>query len=510
MEQSIINTIIDQDATKYYEERIEHINNLKENNTNPYPHKFNVTKSFKEYVEKYNNINAGDHLEDIIESIAGRCLEIRTAGKLTFITATSGIHNLQIMVKQDVLENPDNYKTIIESIKRGDIIGITGFVGKSKKGELSIFAKTAQVLTPCLRELPKIHFGLKDDELRVKKRYLDLIANPENKLPFIIKNKVIRFIRNYLDNKDFMEVQTPILCPLYGGASAKPFMTYYNDYKSNFYMRIAPELYLKQLLVGGFERVYELGSQFRNESVDLTHNPEFISMELYMAYADYHDMMEIAENMISSLVKEVTGNYVIKFDDKGTEREIDFTPPFKRFDLIKELENFTQTKFPTNLDTEEANKFFSELCEKFGVECGAPRTTSRLIDKLVGHFLEPQCINPTFIINHPLIMSPLAKWHRDSPHLTERFELFVNGFELCNAYTELNDPAIQRKTFEDQMKAKAKGDEEAQPIDEIFINSLEVGLPPTGGLGIGIERLCMLLSNRNKIADVILFPSYKL
>lgn len=495
----------------FYEERLNYINDQRTKGINPYPHNFNVSKSFQEFVDQYNSIEIGVHYENITESIAGRCLEVRSAGKLTFVTAMSGTNNIQLMIKQDMLDKPEEYKNIIKTISRGDIIGVSGFPGKSKKGELSLFVKNIQILTPCLHQLPKIHFGLKDEDIRVRKRYIDLIANPENKVPFIIKNKVIKFIRNYLDNKDFMEVQTPILCPLYGGANAKPFITYYNDFKSNFYMRIAPELYLKQLIVGGFERVYELGPQFRNEGIDQTHNPEFLSMEMYMAYADYHEMMKITEDMISNLVKEINGSYKIKFkpQHEAIDKEIDFTPPFRRIDMISELEKQTGAKFPKDMFTPEANKFFSDLCTHLCIECSHPRTTARLIDKLVGHFIEPQCINPTMIMNHPLIMSPLSKWHRDKPELTERFELFVNGFELCNAYTELNDPQIQKKTFEDQMKAKSAGDDEAQPIDETFIHSLETGLPPTGGLGIGIERLCMLLSNRNRIADVILFPSYK-
>lgn len=502
-----------EDSTVYFENRLEHIHNLKKVNINPYPHSYNITKTFDEYIKAYSNIETGTHIEDQFESLAGRCIEIRPAGKLTFITSSSSTNFLQFMIKQDLLEDSADYKNIVSKIHRGDIVGVFGFVGKSKKGELSLFVKKIQILVPCLREIPKIHFGIKDEDLRIRKRYLDLISNPKSKLPFITKNKVIKFIRKYLDDRDFMEVQTPILCPLYGGANAKPFVTYYNDLKSNFFLRIAPELYLKQLIVGGFEKVYELGSQFRNESQDHTHNPEFISLELYSAYTDYNHMLKMGEEMISSLVKVVCGDYKIKItleESSGIkETEIDFTPPFKKIDMISELEKKTDCTFPTDFYTDEANKFLSDLCIRHKIDCGLPRTTARLIDKLVGHFIEPECINPTFVMNHPVIMSPLAKFHREKPHLTERFELFVNGFELCNAYTELNDPIIQRKTFEDQMNAKKQGDNEAQPIDETFINSLEIGLPPTGGFGLGIERLTMLLSNSNKISDVILFPSAK-
>ena len=500
-----------QDTNSYYNSRLNYLEELEKDKKNPYPYSFNITKSFEEYVESYSSLEPGEHLEQVIESVAGRSMEIRTAGKLTFITAQSGIHNLQVMIKQDVIDNPENYKDMISKIGRGDIIGVRGFVGKSKKGELSIFAKDIQVLTPCLRTIPKIHFGVADEELRIRKRYLDLIANPESKNPFIIKNKVIKYIRNYLDNLGFMEVQTPIICGKPGGAAAKPFVTFYNDIKSHMSLRIAPELYLKQLLVGGFEKVYELGPQFRNESRDSTHNPEFLSLEFYWSYIDYNKLLKVGEELISGLVKSINGSYIVKYKPRNSENEIeiDFTPPFKRIDLISELENQTMTKFPKDLSTEESRKFFDDLCMKFEIDCSHPRTTARLIDKLVGHFMEVHCVNPTYIMNHPLIMSPLAKPHRENPQLTERFELFVNCFELCNAYTELNDPRIQKKNFESQAQAKEKGDDEAQPIDHNFIESLEFGLPPCGGFGLGIERLTMLLSNRDKIDDIILFPTLK-
>lgn len=494
-----------QDSNSYFNSRLNHIELLEKENKTPYPYYYQTTKSFEEYINTYNYLDSGEHKEEVIETVAGRAMEIRTAGKLTFVTAQSSTYNLQVMIKQDVLEKPETYKELVSSISRGDIIGIKGFIGKSKKGELSIFAKSLEVLTPCLRTIPKIHFGVTDNELRIRKRYLDLIANPESKLPFIIKNKVIKYIRNYLDNLGFMEVHTPIICGKPGGAAAKPFVTYYNDIKSNMSLRIAPELYLKQLLVGGFEKVYELGPQFRNESRDTTHNPEFLSLEFYWSYIDYNKLLEVGEELISGMVKSITGSYNLNYGDK----EIDFTPPFKRVDLVSELESKTNTKFPVDLSSDEAREFFDKLCVNHEVNCSFPRTTSRLIDKLVGHFIEPNCVNPTYIMNHPLIMSPLAKPHRENSQLTERFELFVNCFELCNAYTELNDPRIQKKNFESQAKAKESGDDEAQPIDHNFIEALEFGLPPCGGFGLGIERVTMLLSNRDNIDDIILFPTLK-
>ncbi len=318
--------IVIQDNDLYHNSRIEYLKQIELKNEIAYPYSFLTTKSFQEYVETYSTLEPGDHKEEIMESVAGRAMEIRTAGKLTFVTAQSGTFTLQFMIKQDVLESPESYKDLISSISRGDIIGVNGFVGKSKKGELSLFVKNLKVLTPCLRTIPKIHFGIADEEIRIRKRYLDLIANPESKSPFIVKNKVIKYIRNYLDNLGFMEVQTPIICGKPGGAAAKPFVTYYNDIKSNMSLRIAPELYLKQLLVGGFEKVYELGPQFRNESRDKTHNPEFLSLEFYWSYIDYNKLFEIGEELVAGMVKEINGSYIVKYQPKNsnTNVEIDF------------------------------------------------------------------------------------------------------------------------------------------------------------------------------------------
>jgi len=297
-----------------------------------------------------------------------------------------------------------------------------------------------------------------------------------------------------------------------GGASAKPFKTYHNELDMELFMRIAPELYLKMLVVGGFERVYEIGRQFRNEGIDLTHNPEFTTCEFYWAYADYHDLMQVTEELVSSMVKDILGTYKVSYQLNGPEADpiiIDFTPPFKRIPMIKGLEEALGIKFPENLESDETNTFLSRLADKYNIVCPNPRTTARLLDKLVGEFLEEKCINPTFIIDHPQIMSPLAKWHREDRNLTERFELFMCKKEICNAYTELNDPMVQRALFDGQAKAKAAGDAEAQLIDETFCTALEVGLPPTAGWGMGIDRITMFLTNQNNIKEVLLFPAMK-
>lgn len=501
---------------------------LKAEGKNPYPHKFNPTIMLSQFQERYskmvtdesydqstaidqlNKIKRNSYVTTITESIIGRVVSLREVGKkLIFFVIMSESINVQLLVNFAICS--EQAKQNVKLVRRGDIVGVSGHPGLSKTNELSLYVVDIERLVPTLHDLPTSFFGIQDGELRARNRFLDLMVNPLARHPFVTKTHIIKQLRYYLDNNNFLEVHTPILSSLASGANAKPFKTYHNDLKMNMVMRIAPELYLKQLIVGGFERVYEIGPQFRNESVDDSHNPEFMSLELYQVGVDYIDLMEMCESMMSFIVKNIKGSYKFTYTPHGSDTpvEIDFTPPFRRLDFIEEIEKATNTKIPTDLTTEDARKFLVELCKQHNVECANPQTTPRLLDKLCGKFVESQCINPTFIINHPLIMSPLAKWHREKPHLTERFELFVLGTEYANAYTELNDPFIQKQTFELQMKDKANGDEEAQEIDHTFIKALEYGLPPTGGFGMGIDRFAMLLSNVNNIRDVILFPTLK-
>lgn len=522
------------DPTQYYENRLKALDSLKATGVNPYPHKFLANITVADYIEKYKSMNVGDKLVDVTECLAGRIMTKRAqSSKLLFYDLYGGGEKVQVFADARTSELEDNeFIKFHSTLKRGDIVGVCGYPGKSKRGELSIFPKKIVVLSPCLHMMPRQKsegsavptpwapgmgrniekYVLRDQETRYRQRYLDLMVNHEVRHIFKTRSKVVSFIRKFLDGLDFLEVETPMMNMIAGGAAARPFVTHHNELNMRLYMRIAPELYLKELVVGGLDRVYEIGKQFRNEGIDLTHNPEFTTCEFYMAYADYNDLIELTETMLSGMVKELTGGYKIKYHANGVEKppiEIDFTPPFRKIDMIKELEAMAKLNIPKDLSSDEANKYLIDACAKYDVKCPPPQTTTRLLDKLVGHFLEETCVNPTFIINHPEIMSPLAKWHRSRPGLTERFELFVNKHEVCNAYTELNDPVVQRQRFEEQLKDRQSGDDEAMALDETFCTALEYGLPPTGGWGLGIDRLTMLLTDSQNIKEVLLFPAMK-
>lgn len=510
----------DDDLTpnQYFEIRSRQIDELRKTHSpNPYPHKFQVSQSLKEFLENYKDLKRGETLPDVSVSVAGRIHTKRESGsKLKFYVLRGDGVQIQIMAQAQ--DSTEPFEEAHELIKRGDIIGVVGYPGRTQpkkggEGEISIFATRVQLLTPCLHMLPTDHFGFKDQEARYRKRYLDLIVNNSTRDRFITRSKIISYIRSFLDNRDFIEVETPMMNVIAGGATAKPFITHHNDLNMDMYMRIAPELFLKELVVGGMDRVYEIGRQFRNEGIDMTHNPEFTTCEFYQAYADVYDLMDMTEMLFSEMVKKITGDYVIKYHPDGPdgkELSLDFSRPWKRINMIEELEKVFDVKFPPGdqLHTKETGEFLKSILIKHKLDCPPPLTNARMLDKLVGE-LEDMCFNPTFIFGHPQMMSPLAKYDRSKPGLCERFEVFVATKEICNAYTELNDPFDQRERFEEQARQKDQGDDEAQLVDETFCNALEYGLPPTGGWGCGIDRLAMFLTDSNTIREVLLFPTLK-
>jgi lysyl-tRNA synthetase class 2 len=433
-------------------------------------------------------------------SVAGRLVSLRDQGKATFGHIQDADGKIQIYLRKDNL-GEEEYKKILEILDVGDIIGVKGELFRTMTGELTIEAKEVKLLTKSLRALPEKWHGLKDVEIRYRRRYVDLIANPKAREIFKIRSKAIKSLREFLESKGFIEVETPILQSVASGAMARPFITHHNALDMDMYLRIAPELYLKMLVVGGFNRVYEIGRNFRNEGIDTTHNPEFTMVEFYGAYLDYNDLMNLTEELFRKILMDTRGTLQIKWGDA----ELDFSKPFRRlrfFDALKEKTGKDKEFF---LNEENARK----LAKEVGIPKAEELTHLKLLDKLFEHFIEDELIQPTFVIDFPKILSPLAKTHREDPDLVERFELIINKQELANAYTELNDPQDQRERFLEQLKEKAKGDDEAMDIDENFITALEYGLPPTGGEGIGIDRLVMMLTDTNSIREVILFPTLR-
>ncbi len=474
---------------------------------NPYPadtYEVNTTSSeihtrFSEDPDRFQAV-----------SLAGRIMKQRIMGAVSFYEIQDAFGKIQIYVKRDEIcpgEDKTAYNGVFKKLDIGDIIGVKGYVFVTQMGEISIHVKEFTLLCKSIRPLPivkekdgEVYDAFRDPEQRYRQRYLDLIVNPEIKETFIKRTLLVNTMRQFLNEKGYLEVETPILQPLYGGAAARPFKTYHNKLDTTLYLRIANELYLKRLIVGGFDGVYEFSKDFRNEGMDRFHNPEFTQMELYVAYKDYEWMMNLVEEMVETVALALHGTTQVQVGDNL----IDFKRPWKRYTMYEAIQHFTGVDISEMDETEMAN-----FAKKVGVAVDSTMGKGKLIDEIFGETCEAQLIQPTFIYDYPLETSPLTKKHRTKPHLTERFEAVCNGKEICNAYSELNDPIDQRKRFEDQLELGKRGDTESMVLDEDFLRALEFGMPPTAGLGIGIDRLSMIMTNSHSIQDVLFFPQMR-
>ena len=483
-----------QDIGELMKVRREKLAQLQQDGENP----FDVTTYNQEY-HTIDIIENFDKMEGKQVSIAGRLMSKRVMGKASFFDLRDREGKLQLYVTRDDM-GEEVYKKF-KKLDIGDLVGVTGEVFRTQKGEISVRTNSYVLLSKSLLPLPEKFHGLRDTDLRYRQRYVDLIVNPDVKRTFEIRSKIITAIRNYLDSRGYMEVDTPILNTIPGGAAARPFITHHNTLDIDMYMRIAPELYLKRLIVGGFERVYEMGRQFRNEGMDVKHNPEFTTMEVYEAYTDYEGMMNLTESLISTVAQEVLGTTKITY--QGTE--LDLAPGWARMTMIESIKKYAGIDFAETKTDAEAEA----LAKSVGIEVEKGMTRGEIINLAFEEKVEDNLVQPTFIYEYPVEVSPLAKRYKDNPAFTERFEVFILGCEYGNAFSELNDPIDQKERFMKQVEKREKGDEEANMMDDDFVTALEYGMPPTGGLGIGIDRLVMLLTDSASIRDVLLFPTMK-
>ncbi len=469
------------------------LDELRREGVDPFGEKFVRTHLIEDVIKGYET------LEGQQVTLAGRIMAKRGQGKAGFSNLQDISGRIQLYTRQDELGD-EEYRRF-NQLDIGDIIGVTGKVFRTQKGEISIWVQSYKTLCKSLRPLPEKWHGLKDVELRYRQRYVDLIVNPEVKQVFILRSKIIKAIRTYLDKLGFLEVETPMMHSIPGGATARPFITHHNALDVDLYLRIAPELYLKRLIVGGLEKVYELNRNFRNEGISTKHNPEFSMLELYEAYADYNDMMVLTENLISTVAKEVLGSDKISY--QGTE--INLSPPWRRVPMLDAIKEYTGVDFTTITSDEEA----VAAARKLGMQIDEKSEKGTVINEVFEEFVEPKLIQPTFVTDYPIEISPLAKRKKENPAFTYRFEAFIFAREMANAFSELNDPIDQEQRFRRQVEKREAGDDEAHYMDEDYVNALEIGLPPTGGLGIGIDRLIMLLTDSPSIRDVLLFPQMR-
>lgn len=477
--------------------RREKMENLRSKGIDPFGKRFDRTHLSKEIFDLYSE-KSEEELEELAVPVqfAGRIMTKRGKGKAGFAHLQDVKGQIQIYVRQDAV-GEEQYE-LFKTADLGDIVGVKGTVFKTRVGELSIKVHHFEILTKALRPLPDKFHGLKDIEQRYRQRYLDLIVNPDSKQTFVTRSLIIQAIRRYLDNKGYLEVETPMMHSIAGGAAARPFITHHNALDLDLYLRIALELHLKRLIVGGLERVYEIGRVFRNEGISTKHNPEFTMLELYEAYSDYEDIMNLTEDLISTVAKEVLGTTKIQYG----EYEVELAPSWKRLHMVDAIKEYTGVDFWKVTSDEEARA----LAKKHNIEINENMQYGHIVNEFFEQRVEDKLIQPTFIYGHPVEISPLAKKNADDPRFTDRFELFIVGREHANAFTELNDPIDQKERFEAQLIEREQGNDEAHMMDEDFVEALEYGMPPTGGLGIGIDRLIMLLTNSPSIRDVLLFP----
>ncbi|MFJ5763386.1 lysine--tRNA ligase [Neobacillus sp. NPDC093182] len=477
--------------------RREKMNTMRENGLDPFGKRFERTHSIIELVEQYGELEKEDlETKNVEVTLAGRMMTKRGKGKAGFANIQDLTGQIQVYVRVDAI-GEEAYE-VFDSSDLGDIIGVTGTLFKTKVGELSVKVQNYTFLTKALRPLPDKFHGLKDVEQRYRQRYLDLIVSQESRETFITRSKIIQAMRRYLDDNGYLEVETPMMHSIAGGASARPFITHHNALDMELYMRIAIELHLKRLIVGGLEKVYEIGRVFRNEGVSTRHNPEFTMIELYEAYADYQDIMSLTENLIAHIAQEVLGTTTVQYG----EYEVNLKPEWKRLHMVDAIKEYTGVDFWKQMSVDEARA----IAKEHGVEITEHMLYGHIVNEFFEQKVEEKLIQPTFIYGHPVEISPLAKKNEEDPRFTDRFELFIVAREHANAFTELNDPIDQRERFEAQLKEREQGNDEAHEMDEDFVEALEYGMPPTGGLGIGIDRLVMLLTNSPSIRDVLLFP----
>ncbi|MBI6872974.1 lysine--tRNA ligase [Clostridium aciditolerans] len=488
---------LEEDFNELIRERRQKLSNLQSEGKDPFDvYKVERTHTTKEIKDNYDSLEGKD------VTVAGRLMSKRVHGKAGFSDIHDRYGKIQLYIKIDDVGEVKlkEYKTF----DIGDFVSITGTVFKTKTGEVSLHIRDFQLISKSLKPLPEKWHGLKDPDLRYRQRYVDLIINQDVRDTFMKRTAIIKAIREFLDNRDYLEVETPILSPIAGGAAARPFVTHHNALDIDMYLRIATELYLKRLIVGGFEKVYEIGKNFRNEGISVRHNPEFTMIELYEAFADYNDMMEITENMMAYVCEKVLGTTKVTYEGI----EIDFTPPWRRVTMVDAVKEYAGIDFNEIKTDEEAREIAKEKHLEFKKEL-KECTKGDILIALFEEFCEHKLIQPTFVCDYPVENSPLTKKKRGNQDFTERFEGFIYGREVCNAYSELNDPIVQKDRFIQQLRERELGDDEAYMMDDDFINSLEIGMPPTGGLGIGVDRMIMFLTDSPSIRDVILFPTMK-